>query len=108
MCAHTHTHTHTHTHRLPQRTAHLAFVGLIVRVDDHVGLERLLLHKALEAHVALVGPDVGMDEHVALHVGEQRELSAADTTLVLLHPLLGSEGQRARAMFYLCYHFASL
>lgn len=67
---------------------HLAFIGLDVRVDDHVSLERLLLDEALEAHVALVGSYVGVDEDVALHVGQQRELTAADATLVLLHALM--------------------
>ena len=45
-----------------QRTPHavftltnLAFIGLDVRVDDHVSLESLFLDEALEAHVALVG-----------------------------------------------------
>lgn len=66
---------------------YLAFIGLDVRVDDHVSLESLLLDEALEAHVALVGPYVGVDEDVALHVGQQCELAAADATLVLLHPL---------------------
>ncbi len=65
----------------------LAFIGLDIRVDDHVSLESLFLHKTLEAHVALVGPYVGVDEDVALHVGQQGELTATDTTLVLLHPL---------------------
>lgn len=68
--------------------AHLAFIGLVVGVDNHVGLERLLLDEALEAHVALVGPDVGVDKNMALHVCQQRELSTTYPTLVLLHPLL--------------------
>lgn len=52
-----------------------------------MGLEGLLLDKALEAHVALVGPYVGVDEDMALHIGQQGELTAADATLVLLHAL---------------------
>lgn len=65
----------------------LAFIWLDVRVDDHVSLESLFLHKTLEAHVALVGPYVGVDEDVALHVGQQGELTTTDAALVLLHPL---------------------
>lgn len=65
----------------------LAFIWLDVRVDNHVSLERLFLHKTLEAHVALVGPNVGVDEDVTLHVGQQGELTTTDATLVLLHPL---------------------
>lgn len=65
----------------------LAFIGLDVRVDNHVGLESLFLDEALEAHVALVRPYVGVDEDVTLHVGQQCELTATDATLVLLHPL---------------------
>lgn len=52
-----------------------------------MGLERLFLHEALEAHVALVGAYVGVDENMALHVSQEGELTATDTTLVLLHPL---------------------
>lgn len=65
----------------------LAFIGLDVRVDDHVSLESLLLDETLEAHVALVGPYVGMDEDMTLHVGQQGELTTTDATLMLLHPL---------------------
>ena len=53
-----------------------------------MSLESLFLDKTLEAHVALVGSYVGVDEDVALHVGQQRELTATDATLVLLHPLM--------------------
>ena len=74
--------------------AHLALIGFAVGVDDHVGLERLLLDKALEAHVALVRPDVGVDKNMALHVGQQRELATTDPTLVLLHPLVEEEQQQ--------------
>lgn len=74
-------------------TAHLAFEGLHVRVDNHVCLEGLFLHKALVAEVALVGADVGVDQHVPLHVGQQRELPPADPTLVLLHALEGGKIQ---------------
>lgn len=65
----------------------LAFIGLDVRVDDHVSLESLFLDETLEAHVALVGPYVGVDEDMTLHVGQQGELTTTDATLVLLHPL---------------------
>lgn len=65
----------------------LAFIGLDFRVDDHVGLEGLLLDEALEAHVTLVRPYVGVDEDVALHVGQQGKLAPTDPTLVLLHSL---------------------
>lgn len=65
----------------------LAFIGLDVRVDDHVSLESLFLDETLEAHVALVGPYVGVDEDVALHVGQQGELTTTDATLMLFHAL---------------------
>lgn len=52
-----------------------------------MSLERLLLNEALETHVALVGPYVGVNEDVALHVGQQRELTPTDATLVLFHSL---------------------
>lgn len=54
-----------------------------------MGLERLLLHKGLEANVALVGPDTGVDQHVPLHVGLERELPPAHLALELLHALPG-------------------
>lgn len=66
---------------------HLAFIGLDVGVDDHVRLERLFLDEALVAQVALIRPDVGVNQNVAFHVGQQRELTATDATLVLLHSL---------------------
>lgn len=66
---------------------HLAFIGLNVRVDDHVSLERLFLHKTLEAHMALVGTYIGVDEDMAFHVGQQGEFPTTDATFVLLHPL---------------------
>lgn len=66
---------------------YLALEWLHGRVHNHVGLERLLLHKGLEADVALVGPDAGVDQHVPLHVGLQGELSATHLTLELLHAL---------------------
>lgn len=65
--------------------AKLAFIGFDVRVDDHVGLESLFLHKTLEAHLALVGSYVGVDEDMALHVCQQGKFTAADAALVLLH-----------------------
>lgn len=65
----------------------LALIRFDVGVDDHVGLERLLLDKALEALVALIGSYVGVDEDMALHVGQQCELAATDATLVLLYAL---------------------
>lgn len=66
----------------------LAFEGLDIRVDDHVGLERLLLHKAFEAEVTLVSSYVGVDQNVPLHVGKKGELPAADATFVLFHTLV--------------------
>lgn len=65
----------------------LAFVGLDVRVDDHVSFESLLLDKTLEAHVALVGTYIGVDEDMTLHVGQQGEFTTTDATFVLLHTL---------------------
>lgn len=61
-----------------------------------MSLESLFLDKTLEAHVALVGPYVGVDEDVALHVGQQGELTTADATLVLLHPLKSERRWRWR------------
>lgn len=61
-------------------------------MDNHVGLEGLLLHEGLEADVALVWPDAGVDQHVPLHVGLQGELPAAHLALELLHALRGREG----------------
>lgn len=47
---------------LPQRRyAHLALKGFDIRVNNHVCLESLLLHKALEAQMALIGSDIGVD-----------------------------------------------
>lgn len=65
----------------------LAFIGLDVRVDDHVSLESLFLDKTLEAHVALVRSYVGVNEDMTLHVSQQGELTTTDATLVLFHPL---------------------
>ncbi len=79
-----------------ESATHLAFVGLDVGVDDHVSLQRLLLDEALVAQVAPVRPDVGVNQNVPLHVGQQRELTAADTTLVLLHSLKDEEEQCLR------------
>lgn len=70
-----------------KNATHLAFIRLDVRVHDHVSLESLFLDETLEAHLALVRPYVGVDEHMALHVGQQSELTATNTTFVLLHPL---------------------
>lgn len=67
-------------------------------MDDHVSLESLFLDKALEAHVALVGPYVGVDEDVALHVGQQRELTTADATLVLLYTLKNDQTSSKRTI----------
>lgn len=87
-------------------TTNLAFVRLDVRVDDHVSLESLFLHKSLEAHVALVGPYVGVDENVTLHVGQQGELATADATLVLLHPLEKKKTWKLRHVtFCMCVLF---
>ncbi len=79
-----------------ESATHLAFVGLDVGVDDHVSLQRLLLDEALVAQVAPVRPDVGVNQNVPLHVGQQRELTATDTTLVLLHSLKDEEEQCLR------------
>ncbi len=76
-----------------ESATHLAFVGLDVGVDDHVSLERLLLDEALVAQVALIRPDVGVNQNVPLHVGQQRELTATDATLVLLHSLKDEDEQ---------------
>lgn len=80
--------THKVVHPVEFLPTKLAFIGFDVRVDNHVSLEGLFLHKTLEAHLALVGPYVGVDEDVALHVGQQGELAATDATLVLLHPFV--------------------
>lgn len=64
-------------------------------MDDHVRLERLLLHEALVAEVTLVGADVGVDQHVSLHVGQQGELTPADPAFVLFHALWGGEIQNS-------------
>lgn len=80
---------------LPGPLAHLAFERLHVRVDYHVCLEGLLLHKTLVTQVTLVGPDVGVDQHVSLHVGQQGELPPTDPAFVLLHALEGGEIQKA-------------
>lgn len=70
-----------------ESATHLALVGLDVGVDDHVSLERLLLDEALVAQLALIRSDVGVNQDVPLHVRQQRELTATDATLVLLHSL---------------------
>lgn len=77
----------------PPGASDLAFKWLDVRVHDHMGLQRLLLHEALEAQVTLVRPDVGVDQHMSLHVGQQGELPPTDATFVLLYALQGGKGQ---------------
>lgn len=79
------------THIPPGAHSHLAFERLYIRVDDHVCLEGLFLHKTLVAEVTLVGANVGVDQHVSLHVGQQSELPPANSAFVLLHALEGSK-----------------
>lgn len=56
-------------------------------MNNHVGLESLLLHKALEAQMALIGSDIGVDQNMALHVGQQGKFPATNSTFVLFHTL---------------------
>lgn len=56
-------------------------------MNNHVGLESLLLHKALEAQMALIGSDIGVDEDMSLHVGQQGKFPATNSTFVLFHTL---------------------
>lgn len=69
------------------KCTYLAFKGFDIRVNNHVGLESLLLHKTLEAQVALIGSDVGVDQDMSLHVGQQSKFPATNSTFVLFHPL---------------------
>lgn len=69
------------------RHPYLAFKGFDIRVNNHVCLESLFLHKALEAKVTLIGSDIGVDQHMPLHVGQQGKLPTTDTTFVLLYTL---------------------
>lgn len=57
-------------------------------MDDHVGLQGLLLDEALEADVTLERSDAVVDEHVPLEVGRQGELSGTHLALVALHSLM--------------------
>jgi len=73
---------------LPQRRyTHLALKGFDIGVNDHVRLESLLLHKALEAQMALIGSDIGVDQDMSLHVGQQSKLPSTDSTFVLFYTL---------------------
>lgn len=56
-------------------------------MNDHVGLEGLLLDEALEADVTLEGSDAVVNQHVPLQIGRQREFSRTHVTLVAFHPL---------------------
>lgn len=56
-------------------------------MNNHVGLESLLLHEALEAQMTLVGSDIGVDQDMSLHVGQQGKFPATNSTFVLLHTL---------------------
>lgn len=56
-------------------------------MNNHVGLESLLLHKALEAQMALIGSDIGVDQDMSLHVGQQGKFPATNSTFVLFHTL---------------------
>lgn len=56
-------------------------------MNDHVGLQGLLLDEALEADVTLEGSDAVVNQHVPLQVGRQREFSRTHVTLVAFHPL---------------------
>lgn len=56
-------------------------------MDDHVGLQGLLLDEAFEADMTLEGSDAVVDEHVPLEVSRQGELSGTYFTLVALHSL---------------------
>lgn len=56
-------------------------------MDNHVGLESLLLHKALEAQMALIGSDIGVDQDMSFHVGQQGKFPATDSTFVFFHTL---------------------
>lgn len=76
---------HEIMHPVELLSTKLAFIGLDVRVHDHMSLESLFLDETLEAHVALVGPYVGVDEDMALHVGQQRKLTTTDATFMLFH-----------------------
>lgn len=65
-------------------------------MDDHVGLQGLLLDEALEADVTLEGPDAVVDEHVPLEVGGQGELPGTHLALVALHSLRTTRDISAR------------
>lgn len=56
-------------------------------MNNHVGFESLLLHKALEAQMALIGSDIGVDQNMSLHVGQQGKFPATNSTFVLFHAL---------------------
>lgn len=73
--------------RLQRRYTYLAFKRLDIRVNNHMCLESLLLHKALEAQMALVCSDIGVDQDMSLHVGQQSKFPATDSTFVFFHTL---------------------
>lgn len=56
-------------------------------MNNHVGLESLLLYKTLEAQMALIGSDIGVDQDMSLHVGQQSKFPATNSTFVLFHTL---------------------
>ena len=56
-------------------------------MDDHVGLEGLLLDEGLEADVTLEWPYAGVDQHVPLQVGRKGELSGTHLALEFFHTL---------------------
>lgn len=64
-------------------------------MNNHVGLESLLLHKALKAQMALIGSDVGVDQDMSLHVGQQSKFPATNSTFVLFHTLWEKEKKKS-------------
>lgn len=53
-----------------------------------MGLESLLLHKALEAQMALIGSDIGVNQDMSLHISQQGKFPATNSTFVLFHTLV--------------------
>lgn len=64
-------------------------------MNNHVGLECLLLHKALEAQMALIGSDIGVDQDMSLHVGQQSKFPATNSTFMLFHALLKNRKKKS-------------
>lgn len=64
-------------------------------MNNHVGLECLLLHKALEAQMALIGSDIGVDQDMSLHVGQQSKFPATNSTFMLFHTLLKNRKKKS-------------